>query len=115
MPGRPGEFYFAFGGDFEPEGVYHDDNFLMNGLVSADRVPHPGLIETKKVYQHGASARSISRHGEIEVTNGYFFVDLDHLEGVWKVAGDGETVASGSFQIEGIGPAESRCDFDPDA
>jgi len=42
VPGRPDEFYFAFGGDFEPPGVYHDDNFLMNGLVSADRVPHPG-------------------------------------------------------------------------
>ncbi len=49
VPGRPGEFYFAYGGDFEPEGVYHDDNFLMNGLVSADRVPHPGLFEVKKV------------------------------------------------------------------
>ena len=51
VPGKPGEFYFAYGGAFEPEGVYHDDNFLMNGLVSADRVPHPGLLEVKKVYQ----------------------------------------------------------------
>ena len=39
---------FAYGGDFGEE--YHDGNFCMDGLVSADRKPHPGLLELKQAY-----------------------------------------------------------------
>ena len=97
VPGRPGEFYFAYGGDFEPAGVYHDDNFLMNGLVSADRVPHPGLLELKKVYQYiTATAVDLAR-GAVEITNGYAFINLDGFDGFWELKGDDE--------INRLGPA----------
>ena len=57
--GRP---YFAYGGDFGPPEVPSDDNFCMNGLVSADRIPHPSLLEVKKVYQYvGFEAVDLSR------------------------------------------------------
>lgn len=39
---------FAYGGDFGEE--YHDGNFCMDGLVSADRRPHSGLLEVKQAY-----------------------------------------------------------------
>jgi beta-galactosidase len=41
--------YDAYGGDFgEP---VHDGNFVIDGLVSADRVPRPGLLDFKKVVE----------------------------------------------------------------
>jgi beta-galactosidase len=108
VPGKPGEFYFAFGGDFEPPGVYHDDNFLMNGLVSADRVPHPGLLELKKVYQYIAVEEVDLATGEIAITNGYAFIDLSGFSGFWEVKGDGEILASGRLPALELGPSESR-------
>ncbi|MCJ7729935.1 MAG: hypothetical protein MUO27_08685, partial [Sedimentisphaerales bacterium] len=47
-----GKWFWAFGGDFGPKGTPSDDNFCCNGLVSADRTPHPGLSEMKKIYQN---------------------------------------------------------------
>jgi beta-galactosidase len=41
--------YDAYGGDFgEP---IHDGNFVIDGLVSADRRPRPGLLDFKKVVE----------------------------------------------------------------
>ncbi len=108
VPGRPDEFYFAFGGDFEPPGVYHDDNFLMNGLVSADRVPHPGLLELKKVYQYITATPVDLTRGEVEITNGYAFIDLAGFEGDWELKGDGEILASGRLPKLDVAPFESR-------
>jgi len=114
VPGRPGEFYFAYGGAFEPEGVYHDDNFLMNGLVSADRVPHPGLIELKKVYQPIRLRRvGDDPQADIEISNGFAFVGFDDLEGRWKLLEHGEVVAEGRLPRLDIAPGESRVIDDP--
>ena len=44
-----GDTFMAYGGHLEPEGVHHDGNFCANGLVDADGVPHPGLIEAGHV------------------------------------------------------------------
>jgi beta-galactosidase len=96
-PGRPGETYFGYGGDFEPEGVYHDDNFCMNGLVSADRTPHPGFIELRKVYQYVRTTEIDIATGELEITNLYDFVDLSFLAGSWTVLADGDQVATGDL------------------
>ena len=108
VPGRPGEFYFAFGGDFEPPGVYHDDNFLMNGLVSADRIPHPGLFEIKKAYEYITVAPIDLMSGEVEISNGYAFISLDAFECHWEIIGDGTVIASGRLPILDIAPANSR-------
>ena len=37
-----GGYYFAYGGDFGPSTTPSDENFCQNGVVSADRTPHPG-------------------------------------------------------------------------
>lgn len=44
--------YFAYGGDLGAGHLQNDENFCANGLVSSDRIPHPGLFEVKKVYQN---------------------------------------------------------------
>ncbi len=108
IPGRPDEFYFAYGGAFEPEGVYHDDNFLMNGLVSADRVPHPGLLELKKVHQYITVTPVDPTRGMLEITNGYGFIDLGGFDVNWEFKGDGQVIDSGSLGTLDIAAGESR-------
>ena len=39
-------------GDYGPKDVPSDGNFVINGIVSPDRSPHPAMWEVKKVYQN---------------------------------------------------------------
>ena len=84
-----GREYWAYGGDFGPAGMRNDGNFLVNGLVSADRQLHPHAWEVKKVYQpvgvsfiHGFPRR-------IVLENRRAFTDLSDLEGTWEFLTDG--------------------------
>ncbi|MBQ3906670.1 MAG: DUF4981 domain-containing protein [Lachnospiraceae bacterium] len=44
-----GQIMFGYGGDFGER--HHDGNACLDGLVSPDRIPHPGLKEAKQVYR----------------------------------------------------------------
>ena len=46
-----GTEYFAYGGDFGPDSIPSDHNFLNNGLIKADKSFNPHMYEVKKVYQ----------------------------------------------------------------
>ncbi len=107
VPGKPGDTFFGYGGDFEPEGVYHDDNFCMNGLVSADRTPHPGLYEMKKVYQYVRTTALDLAAGRFLIENLYDFQSLDFVDATWTLKGDGETLAEGALPALEIAPGRS--------
>ena len=93
-----GRRYWAYGHDYDPD-LPTDGNFLNNGLVDPDRVPHPHLREVKKVYQ---PVRFIleSTDGPIRVDNRYSFLDLDHLAFRWALQADGVEVATGDLAVE---------------
>ena len=90
--GRP---FWAYGGDIGPPGIPTDGNFLVNGLVSADRKPHPHAFEVKKVYQPVRIRALHARSGLIEVENRRAFTDLADLAGSWQLTADGVVVAAG--------------------
>ncbi|QDP97968.1 DUF4981 domain-containing protein [Microlunatus elymi] len=75
-----GTEYFGYGGDFGEQ--VHDGNFVIDGLVSADREPRPGLIDLKKVYEPVAIDVDDAWR-TITITNKYAFSDLDHLRWDW--------------------------------
>ncbi|MCA9731913.1 DUF4981 domain-containing protein [candidate division KSB1 bacterium] len=102
-----GKNYFAYGGDFGPADVPSDDNFCMNGLVSADRTPHPALYELKKVQQPVSIKVVNMKEGQFQFTNENFFKSLNNLEGKWDVLADGEVVKSGTFKLEDLAPGQS--------
>ncbi|MGE5198757.1 MAG: glycoside hydrolase family 2 TIM barrel-domain containing protein, partial [Rhodospirillaceae bacterium] len=100
--------YLAYGGDFGPIDVPSDFNFCMNGLVSADREPHPGLLVVKHNYQYVHVAPVDLAAGKVKVTNWHDFTALDDvLTGRWAVQADGTTVASGAIPPLRLGPRES--------
>ena len=85
-----GRRYWAYGGDFGPAGMRNDGNFLVNGLVSADRKPHPHAWEVKKVYQPVRVSWAEGVRGYVVVVeNRRAFRDLSDLEGTWEFAING--------------------------
>jgi len=92
-----GNEFWAYGGDFEPEGMHNDGNFCLNGLVNPDRSPHPGLFEVKKVYQN----LHFSKVGqtEFELYNEHFYVDSSGTDVSWRLIEDGVAVKTGEVDI----------------
>ncbi len=110
LPVKPGDkTFWAFGGDFGPEGTPSDQNFCCNGLVSADRTPHPGLSEVKKVYQNIQVKEIDLSKNQIEIKNGYNFTTLsDLVKGTWTISADDKVIQSGTLDDLDIAPGESK-------
>ncbi len=96
---RPG--YFAYGGDFGE--VLHDGNFVMDGLLFADRTPSPGLVELKAVI---APVR-ITLDDVVAVSNLHDFADCAHLRFEWTHEVEGVPVERGELDVVPIGPHET--------
>jgi beta-galactosidase len=95
-----GHKYWAYGGDFGPKDVPSDENFCMNGLVNADRTPHPTLNELKKVYQPVYFKEVDLATGKIEIINHNTFTDLESFDFYWILESNGTLITkSDIFQI----------------
>ena len=92
----------AYGGDFG-ESV-HDANFCCDGLVSADRQPHPLLIEYAALNEPIVATLDGDR---LLLTNRRWFSDLSDLRFWWELRRDGEVVDGGELDIEPCGPRSS--------
>jgi beta-galactosidase len=94
-----GQTYWAYGGDLGGHHLQNDENFCANGLVGADRTPHPGIYEVKKVYQNILfKAQDISRGG-ILIHNLFDFTDLTDIDFEWQLFKNGELMKSGPFKV----------------
>jgi beta-galactosidase len=103
------KWFWAFGGDFGPEGTPSDQNFCCNGLVAGDRTPHPGLFEAKKVYQNVQISAVDLAKGLVAIKNGYFFTNLNDLvKGTWSIRIDDKVVQTGSIDDLNIQPEQSK-------
>ncbi|HKJ68644.1 MAG TPA: glycoside hydrolase family 2 TIM barrel-domain containing protein [bacterium] len=103
-----GQEYFAYGGDFGPPEVPSDDNFCMNGLVAADRTPHPGLYEVKKVYQYIKIRPVDLENGRVVVENQYDFLNLDFVDMYWEIKEDDRVLNHGVIHNLAIAPDKSQ-------
>jgi beta-galactosidase len=103
-PGGDGS-YFAFGGDFGPTTTPSDENFCQNGVVSADRTPHPAMGEIKKRQQYVDVAPVDLARGVVEVLNRYDFTTLSEVAvGRFQVRADDRLVAEGAFPALDVAP-----------
>lgn len=103
-----GREYWAYGGDLEPEGTHNDNNFCIDGIVNADRTPHPGLTELKKVYQPVYFKAADPASGSIELINHYAFDDLGNLELSWILEADGKMIKNGTLGRVTVPPGEKK-------
>ncbi len=92
-----GRSWWAYGGDLGGYDRQNDENFCANGLVAADRTPHPGLFEVKKVYQDIRFSAAQPATGRVTVRNGFSFNNLDNYAFRWELLQNGAPVKSGTF------------------
>jgi len=97
----------TYGGDYGTEDVGSDQNFCCNGLVDADRTPHPALREVKKVYQYVSVEAVDLAAGKIRVVNKYDFLDLGFADLRWELKQDGTVLEAGEIPSLGLAPRES--------
>lgn len=102
-----GQKYWAYGGDFGPEGVPSDGNFCINGLVNPDRTVHPGIIEVKKVYQNIGFKNTDGHNGTIAITNKNFFKNLSAYSLQWILLANGVAIASGEEEMPKLAPLQT--------
>lgn len=100
----PEDRSYAYGGDFgEP---VHDGAFVLDGLVSADRVPRPGLLDYKKVIE--PVRLTIDPALQIlTIVNRYDFDDLSGLEFHWDVRTSESVVARGMLPAITVTPHQT--------
>lgn len=96
-----GSMRLAYGGQFGDEP--NDGNFVADGLVSADLVPHPAMREVAWVYrpvtvEAGRAKRSL------RITNRQSFSGLRGLRASWSLLVAGEVVASGTMPLPDVAP-----------
>ena len=98
------ESYWAYGGDLGGQNYQNDANFCLNGLVNADRTPHPSLFEVKKVYQYIKFREFNASKGELIVYNGYDFINLDNFKFTWELLEDGVIIKQGELTDFDLAP-----------
>ena len=105
---KKGNFWFAYGGDFNDKP--NDGHFVIDGLVSPDRIPSPGLVELKKVMQPLRFEIKNERKMLFRIFNDFNFIDTSSFSFEFELLSDCKIVSSGTFNPGVIG-AGSFVDF----
>jgi len=90
-----GQTFSAYGGDFGD--TPNDRQFCMDGLVFADRTPHPSLYEARHAQQFFQFR--LLPDNQLEVTSEYLFRSTDNEELFWTLKLDGKSLASGNIAL----------------
>ena len=93
-----GNPWSAYGGDFGD--TPNDRQFCMDGLVFADRTPHPSLYEAKHAQQFFQFTLLPGDERQIEVRSEYLFRRSDNEILHWSVAQDGNLLATGEVTLD---------------
>ncbi|MCL1800240.1 MAG: DUF4981 domain-containing protein [Promicromonosporaceae bacterium] len=94
----------------------HDGYFCINGIVAADRQPHPAYFEVKKVYSteraevvNDPSEWLCDGVARVRLLNHNAFVALGDIAEVrWTLTADGNMVGSGSVSGVAVPPGASQ-------
>jgi beta-galactosidase len=102
--------FFAYGGYWEDRtGIPHDGNFCQNGLVGADRMPHPGLRAIKYVYRYLHATPVDLAAGTVAVKSWYDEINpKDLIAGTWEVIANGNVIAAGPMPELDLVPRQQK-------
>ena len=89
---KKGETFWAYGGDYEPKGVFNNGNFCGNGLVQADRSLNPHIWEVKKNYQSIQFKVVNLEKLEFSIENEFDFIDLNNFKITWSILEAGNKI-----------------------
>lgn len=71
--------------------------FCANGIIGADRKPHPQIVEVKHGYQNIGITAVDASNGEFKLKNKFLFTNLSNFNCKWVIKAEGEEVLSGEL------------------
>lgn len=89
--------------------------FCANGIIGADRKPHPQIVEVKHGYQNIGITAVDASNGEFKLKNKFLFTNLLDFNCKWVIKAEGEEVLSGELGKIECAPLEEcniKIDFD---
>lgn len=89
--------------------------FCANGIIGADRKPHPQIVEVKHGYQNIGITAIDASYGEFKLKNKFLFTNLSDFNCKWVIKAEGEEVLSGELGKIECAPLEEcniKIDFD---
>ena len=102
-----GEKYYACGNEldmpYKRDGI--NGNFCNDGLLSPEKLPHPGLLELKKVLQPLNIRLLWTYPVRIEIESRYQFTQ-GNLHGIWTLSEEGRLLKEGGIDIDSLAPGE---------
>ncbi len=106
-----GQPWQAYGGDFGDKP--NDRQFCMNGLVFADRTPHPALFEAQRAQQFFQFDVDNTHPFAFTVSSEYLFRRSDNELLRWRIEQQGEIVASGEVKLDIDAQGQQRIEITP--
>lgn len=104
IPGKPGEYFFAYGGDYGD--LPNDNNFCINGLTTPDRQVTPKMIEMKKVYQY-IDIKLEGATNKVNIKNKFQFHNLNEFDVAWSLFEDGTVLQANGMHPVDLEPGQS--------
>ena len=90
--------FWAYGGDLGGLNYQNDENFCANGVVAADRTPHPALAEVKKVYQN--ILFEFDSKSQVLTAKNYFdFTNLNQFRFEYELLGNGNSISREEIKL----------------
>lgn len=89
--------------------------FCANGIIGADRKPHPQIVEVKHGYQNIGITVVDASNGEFKLKNKFLFTNLSNFNCKWVIKAEGVEVLSGELGKIECAPLEEcniKIDFD---
>ncbi|MDR0543613.1 MAG: DUF4981 domain-containing protein [Dysgonamonadaceae bacterium] len=110
-PERPSDG-FLYGGDYRD--YPNDANFCVNGLIGADRVPHPHYYEMQKVYQPAVFRKTGDKPLTVEISNHHLLLNLNRFDFSYEIQEDGAVVKTGKLSALNIPAGQTGRQVFPD-
>ena len=98
--------FWAYGGDFGDKP--NDGAFCNDGLIGADRVPHPHYYQVHKVYQYIDFTLENALPLKLKVINRYDFTSTDKFDLMYEILVNGKVAATGLLKCPPVSPGQSQ-------
>jgi beta-galactosidase len=106
---KNGKTIFGYGGDWGPEGVNSDNNFLCNGIVNPDRELHPHAFEVQHWYSPIQGKITLKKENIIlQLKNRYDFKDFSNLTGRVNLFKNGKLFQTQKVSFNNLKPGQSQ-------
>jgi beta-galactosidase len=100
--GPGGRVSWGYGGDFGDHP--NDTNFVCDGLVAADRTPHPAMREVHHLGRPVRVEWADDRRRRLRLHNRRWFGGIDDLRAGWELSVDGSVVERGALEVPTVAP-----------